>query len=139
MTLKAVRLELGRTPEFPYGSPDHGYEFVVPLDAEDHLDVEAWSADKKACTVRGDGKPVEHRGWGQPDRCPGRTSPLSRMGPHPKQTIRASGSRHRANRPDTRLNPTNLHQRQINPCNQGAIHTGHNGKPNSRLHAPGFG
>lgn len=59
MTWKTIRLELARTPEFPDGSPDHGYEFVVPLDAEDHIDVEAWGADKKACTVR--------RFWGEED------------------------------------------------------------------------
>ena len=59
MTLKHVRLELARTAEFPEGSAEHGYEFVVPLDAEDHIDVEAWRADKNACTVK--------RFWGEED------------------------------------------------------------------------
>ncbi len=59
MTLINIRLELARTPEFPEGSPNHGYQFVVPLDKEDHIDVEAWRADKKACTVK--------RFWGEED------------------------------------------------------------------------
>ena len=59
MALKSVRLELARTPEFPDGSAAHGYEFVLPLDADGHIDVEAWHADKAACTVR--------RFWGEED------------------------------------------------------------------------
>ena len=37
--------------------------------------------------------------------------------------IRASGHVCRINRPDTWLHPTTLHQRQNNPCQQGAVHT----------------
>jgi hypothetical protein len=40
-------------------------------------------------------------------------------------TIRASGHVHRNNRPNTRLHPTTTPKHQINPCNAGAIHTGH--------------
>jgi hypothetical protein len=40
-------------------------------------------------------------------------------------TIKASGHVHRSNRPNTRLHPTTTPLHQINPCNAGAIHTGH--------------
>jgi hypothetical protein len=33
MSLKLIRLELARTPDFPEGSRRHGYEFVAPLDS----------------------------------------------------------------------------------------------------------
>lgn len=59
MELKSVRLELARTPEFPEGSAAHGYEFVIPLDDQGRIDVEAWRANKAACTVR--------RFWGAAD------------------------------------------------------------------------
>jgi len=50
--LRRIRLELARTPEFPDGSRDHGYEFVAPLDAEGHLDLDTWKAERKRCVVR---------------------------------------------------------------------------------------
>lgn len=34
MALKKIRLELARDHDFPEGSSDHGYEFVVPVNAE---------------------------------------------------------------------------------------------------------
>lgn len=52
MSLKRIRLELARTPEFPQGSPAHGYELTAPLDAGGHLDAEAWRKHKDECTVR---------------------------------------------------------------------------------------
>lgn len=52
MSLKRIRLELARTPDFPNGSSDHGYEFIAPLDAKGHLDSAAWPQAKGACTVR---------------------------------------------------------------------------------------
>ena len=52
MTLKRIRLELARTPEFPNGSSQHGYEFTAPLDGTGHLDRPSWSLNKAACTVR---------------------------------------------------------------------------------------
>jgi hypothetical protein len=52
MSLQRIRLELARTPEFPNGSREHGYEFVAPLDAKGHLDASSWAASKAACTVR---------------------------------------------------------------------------------------
>ena len=52
MSLKRIRLELARTPDFPNGSSMHGYEFVAPLDAKGHLDSGGWAKAKAACTVR---------------------------------------------------------------------------------------
>jgi hypothetical protein len=52
MSLKRIRLELARTPDFPGGSPSHGYEFVAPLDSRGHLDTSAWPQAKAVCTVR---------------------------------------------------------------------------------------
>ena len=52
MALFNVRLELARSKELPNGSSMHGYELVAPLDADGHLDAEAWKAKKSACTVR---------------------------------------------------------------------------------------
>ncbi len=52
MSLKRIRLELARTPEFPNGSLMHGYEFIAPLDKKGHLDSADWSKSKSACTVR---------------------------------------------------------------------------------------
>lgn len=51
MALKLVRLELARTPEFPDGSGNHGYEFTAPLNAEGHLDAEEWKRLGQVCTV----------------------------------------------------------------------------------------
>jgi len=52
MSLKRIRLELARTPDFPAGSPAHGYEFVAPLDEKGHLSSLEWPQAKGACTVR---------------------------------------------------------------------------------------
>lgn len=52
MSLKRIRLELARTPEYPEGSNLHGYEFVAPLDAGGHLVGADWPKAKNACTVR---------------------------------------------------------------------------------------
>ncbi len=51
MGLQRIRLELARTPDFPQGSPDHGYEFVAPLTADGHIDAKAWKDDKNRCEV----------------------------------------------------------------------------------------
>ncbi|MDY0881738.1 hypothetical protein ACFPL7_19295 [Dongia soli] len=53
--LHTIRLELGRTRDFPQGTPDCGYEFVAPLNAEGHLDFEAFQQLKSHCRV--------HRFW----------------------------------------------------------------------------
>jgi len=40
--LKRIRLNLARSKEYPLGSEKNGYEFVAPLDASGHIDVELW-------------------------------------------------------------------------------------------------
>lgn len=52
MTLSSIRLELARDHDFPEGSARHGYELVAPLDAEGHLDADAWRAQRSRCRVR---------------------------------------------------------------------------------------
>ncbi len=52
MTLSIIRLELARDPAHPSGSAGHGYEFVAPLDAEGHIDAEAWRKARHRCRVR---------------------------------------------------------------------------------------
>ena len=52
MSLKKIRLELARTPEFPEGSRRHGYEFTAPLDAKGRLDPKGWANATAACKVR---------------------------------------------------------------------------------------
>ena len=52
MTLQRVRLTLARDPEFPLGSTRHGYEFVAPLGADGHIDLEAWRRQRAHCRVR---------------------------------------------------------------------------------------
>jgi hypothetical protein len=55
MNFRKVRLELARDHDFPEGSTRHGYEFILPLDARERLDVERWRRDRLVCTV--------HRFW----------------------------------------------------------------------------
>jgi hypothetical protein len=55
MTLRSIRLELARTPEFPEGSAERGYRFVAPLTDDGRLDALDWGAQRAACTV--------HRFW----------------------------------------------------------------------------
>ena len=52
MTLKRIRLELARTPEFPEGHPGCGYEFTAPLDRKGKLDTAGWARAKGHCGVR---------------------------------------------------------------------------------------
>ena len=49
--LNFIRLELARTPEFPLGSPNHGYEFVAPLTKDSYIDAEAWKEVMGRCEV----------------------------------------------------------------------------------------
>jgi hypothetical protein len=49
---KRIRLNLARSKEFPEGSSHHGYEFVAPLDAKGHIDVQLWQKDRDHCRVR---------------------------------------------------------------------------------------
>ena len=52
MTVRTIRLELARCPEFPDGSTVHGYEFRAPLDAAGHFDAAEWKSVHNQCTVR---------------------------------------------------------------------------------------
>ena len=52
MTLKTIRLELARNPDFPEGSAAHGYDLKAPLDMDGHLDAEAWRKQRADCRVR---------------------------------------------------------------------------------------
>lgn len=51
-TFKRIRLNLARSKEFPNGSERHGYEFVVPIDADGHIDIEQWKKHRANCRVR---------------------------------------------------------------------------------------
>ena len=51
-SFKRIRLTLARSKEFPQGSLYHGYEFVAPLDAKDHIDLELWKKHRENCRVR---------------------------------------------------------------------------------------
>jgi hypothetical protein len=51
MNLMRIRLVLARTPEFPVGSSEHGYEFIGPLTSDEHIDAEAWKKVKEKCRV----------------------------------------------------------------------------------------
>ncbi|RFB76452.1 hypothetical protein DYH55_20135 [Methylovirgula sp. 4M-Z18] len=50
--LQHITLHLARCPEFPEGSSERGYEFVAPLNASAHLDVEEWKHNRAQCRVR---------------------------------------------------------------------------------------
>ena len=51
MPLYHVHLELARTPEVPSGSRAHGYDLVLPLHEDGHLDPNEWRQSRKLCTV----------------------------------------------------------------------------------------
>jgi len=51
VTMKRIRLELARTSDFPEGSASHGYEFVAPLKADSHIDLDGWHEVKAVCHV----------------------------------------------------------------------------------------
>jgi hypothetical protein len=48
---KRIRLELARSKEFPNGSPNHGYEFIAPLDSDAHIDAVLWQKYRENCGV----------------------------------------------------------------------------------------
>lgn len=50
-TLKTIRLNLARTPEFPDGSERHFYCFTAPLDGNGHLNAEGWRRNRERCRV----------------------------------------------------------------------------------------
>ena len=51
--LKRITLRLARNPDagFPDGDHHRGYTIVAPLHADGRLDVEAWRAARRTCTV----------------------------------------------------------------------------------------
>jgi len=49
---KRIRLNLARSKEFPAGSPQHGYEFVAPIDGNGHIDSHLWQQFRDHCRVR---------------------------------------------------------------------------------------
>ena len=58
---KRIRLELARSKEFPNGSPNHGYEFIAPLDSDAHIDAVLWQKYRENCGVTrfwGDGEEI---------------------------------------------------------------------------------
>ena len=58
---KRIRLELARSKEFPNGSPNHGYEFIAPLDSDAHIDAVLWQKYRENCRVSrfwGDGEEI---------------------------------------------------------------------------------
>ncbi len=50
--LRKIRLNLARDADHPNGSSARGYEFAAPLDASNHIDVEAWKILREHCRVR---------------------------------------------------------------------------------------
>ena len=50
--LKSIRLQLARSKQHPSGSPNHGYQFVAPLDADGHIDPDTWKSHRDQCRVR---------------------------------------------------------------------------------------
>jgi hypothetical protein len=53
--LRKIRLELARTPEYPEGNTDQGYELVLPLQTDGHIDPQSYRAMRDQCRV--------HRFW----------------------------------------------------------------------------
>ena len=61
--LRKIRLELARSRQHAEGSSLDAYEFVAPLDANDHIDLEAWREKRTLCFVhRIEGGRVVERG-----------------------------------------------------------------------------
>jgi len=52
MSLKRIRLTLARDPDAPVGNDHCGYQFVAPIQADGHIDVEGWRKHKADCSVR---------------------------------------------------------------------------------------
>jgi hypothetical protein len=62
MPFRHIRLELARDKAHPEGDPNHFYEFTAPIGPDDHLDAQAWAANKALCTVlrQAPGEEAEH-------------------------------------------------------------------------------
>ncbi len=50
--LKKIRLELARDHDYPEGSRHCGYEFVAPINADDHIDPGEWKKQRDRCRVK---------------------------------------------------------------------------------------
>lgn len=50
--LQHITLNLARSPEFPGGSVERGYDLVAPIDTFGHLDVDEWRRFRSLCRVR---------------------------------------------------------------------------------------
>jgi hypothetical protein len=50
--LHRILLHLASSREFPDGSSRHGYDFIAPLDAQDHIDPALWKKYRDYCRVR---------------------------------------------------------------------------------------
>lgn len=51
-SMKRIRLELARDPDFPSGSKERGYDFIAPLDDKGHIIAKDWKAARETCRVR---------------------------------------------------------------------------------------
>lgn len=51
MSWMTVRLELARTPQFPEGSAEHGYQLHVPVRADGLIDAEEVAAARERATA----------------------------------------------------------------------------------------
>lgn len=51
MSLREIRLELARDPDFPNGSPERGYIIRAPLTPEGHIDQDVWRQHRQDCIV----------------------------------------------------------------------------------------
>jgi len=58
--LKKITLNAARSKAFPDGSIRHGYDFVAPLTADGHIDLNAWKSHRGECFA--------HRFWGDEPR-----------------------------------------------------------------------
>lgn len=52
MSLFRITLRLARNDDFPSGASDIGYIIHAPLDGHGKLELAAWQANRKACTVQ---------------------------------------------------------------------------------------
>ncbi len=49
--LSRINLELARSKQHAEGSILEGYEFIAPLDASSHIDLDAWKRQRALCFV----------------------------------------------------------------------------------------
>ncbi|MGA0532668.1 hypothetical protein [Hansschlegelia sp. KR7-227] len=49
--LQRVLLLAARSPEFPFGSPQRGYDFIAPLDGDGRFNLPLWRVERTHCRV----------------------------------------------------------------------------------------